>query len=506
MRPQLLFRRDVLRRTMVWLTLAVLVLQSPGALAQRHASGGYTRPAPVGEARTRTPSFGGSRRERTPSTRGGYTRPTVSGAPQGSAAGGGSGSASDQALARRSAGKALETFRAQTRPEVAPRRPVAEGVGAWDGPRRRDVARETVHARQTWYDRAGWTPPRYAAQTPAQFGGWDATFMWYLLDTMARPGHTEFFHHHGDDPGYTAWRAEANRRAAEDATLRDKLAALDTRLAGLQTQPRTKAYLPPDAPLAVARASTPGTGGRGWLLGLVLLLVLVAVVLWFAWRRSQRPSSAPAAEPSPAAGVSTSLPWFRVGAALPVDPTPFILAVGPTHVSVPEDITTGGLLTIEAIGEVTASEVRWYRGYLPGGKHFVQMHLDAQGQPDECRYFALLDEITPSGPEEWAFWLDNTEGAIGWPAFQTKDGKVFARVWAHGTARVAPHVLTETLTTASGPSSRERQAMLYAAATGAEAPVPQTEYILVAAVDQAGQAWVEVYAGIDIDAHLLQPS
>jgi hypothetical protein len=48
--------------------------------------------------------------------------------------------------------------------------------------------------------------------------------------------------------------------------------------------------------------------------------------------------------------------------------------------------------------------------------------------------------------------------------------------------------------------------MLYAASTGAEAPAPSTEYILVAAADQGGQAWVELYAGIDVPVGMLQLS
>ena len=51
------------------------------------------------------------------------------------------------------------------------------------------------------------------------------------------------------------------------------------------------------------------------------------------------------------------------------------------------------------------------------------------------------------------------------------------------------------------------RAMLYAGATGASQPAPQTEYILVAAVEEAGQAWVEIHAGIDINpASLTLPA
>ena len=45
--------------------------------------------------------------------------------------------------------------------------------------------------------------------------------------------------------------------------------------------------------------------------------------------------------------------------------------------------------------------------------------------------------------------------------------------------------------------------MLYAAPTGAAAPAPQTEYVLVAAVEAGGQAWVEVHAGIDVNPAAL---
>ena len=89
------------------------------------------------------------------------------------------------------------------------------------------------------------------------------------------------------------------------------------------------------------------------------------------------------------------------------------------------------------MGEVSTDGVRWQRLYLPGGQGFFQVHLDAEGRPDECRYFSVLDAIVPASADEWAFWLDAAEGAIGWPEFQTKDGKVYSRVWSQGDRRVA---------------------------------------------------------------------
>ncbi len=51
------------------------------------------------------------------------------------------------------------------------------------------------------------------------------------------------------------------------------------------------------------------------------------------------------------------------------------------------------------------------------------------------------------------------------------------------------------------------QAMLYGAPTGGTTPAPPTEYVLVSAIEAAGQAWIEIDAGIDINpAALTLPS
>ena len=49
--------------------------------------------------------------------------------------------------------------------------------------------------------------------------------------------------------------------------------------------------------------------------------------------------------------------------------------------------------------------------------------------------------------------------------------------------------------------------MLYGGPTGGTPTAPQTEYILVSAIEVTGQAWVEIDAGIDINpAGLTLPS
>src|SRR5262245_5402355 len=423
MRPTLILFRQRLCCSLVGLIIAILtmhglvatalstfaavgVLAAPQtAAAQTRSSGGYTRP---GGYSTRTPSLGGSSWDRRPSMSGGYGRPTASMSSRYGSSRSLSGSASDQALARQSSREALETFRRQSQPEVYSRRPSVGSYGAWDGPRRRDPVWETRAAREDWYGRSGWSPPASAGRALPQFGMWDSMFVWYMLNMLSLTGHAVFFHHHAADPGYTSWRAEADRLAAADPSVRQKLADLDARVAAMQEKPRSTDYLPPDTPRTIALAADQQADDSGWGLGFILFLVLVGVVIWFVWRRlsaarGAREAGGVSGQPS---GPSYRPDWFRVGMTFPVDPAPFILAENMTHVQAPEGATASGLISAETVSEVTTDGVRWHRMYLPGGERLFQVHLDADGRPDECRYFSRFDEIVPAGPDEWAFWLD----------------------------------------------------------------------------------------------------
>lgn len=192
---------------------------------------------------------------------------------------------------------------------------------------------------------------------------------------------------------------------------------------------------------------------------------------------------------------------FRVGMTLTLDPTPFILAGGSIKLPQPEG---SGPVSVSAVGQVTSGNTRLLRLYLSDGRSLIQLHLDAAGDPDECRLFGTIDEVTPADPGEWAAWLDPNEGMIGWPEFQTKDNKTYSRVWAPGSGRVSPRVLTETIEGLDGSRTVQSQAMLYAAPTGSPSPAPATEYIMVAAMQEGGRAWVDIRAGIDLNPATLQ--
>ncbi|WP_159994513.1 DUF2491 family protein, partial [Roseomonas sp. 18066] len=139
------------------------------------------------------------------------------------------------------------------------------------------------------------------------------------------------------------------------------------------------------------------------------------------------------------------------------------------------------------------------RLYLPEEQGMIQLHLGAGNTPDECRFFALLDEVTPADEAEWQAWLDPREGMIGWPEFQTKDGQTYQRLWAPGSSRIAPREMLEEVETTTGRRSIRNQSMLYGRPTGSPAPAPATEYILVSAIEDGQDAWVEIRAGLDLN-------
>ncbi|WP_448191945.1 DUF2491 family protein [Azospirillum sp. sgz301742] len=513
----------VLASALVAVGVVAVADPSPAqARAPSRSSGGYSRPS----APSRTPSFSVPSAPSAPSSgSGGYRRPSLSPSPS-IRPSPSLPSPADRELSRRQSGEALDRYRQPpvTQPVPPPGARRHGQADEWAGYRNGGGWGSGLGWGGGWAPGRGWTPPGYATNTPPRFGIWDGLFLWFLLDNLSRAGSSDFFHNHQNDPGYAQWRAEAERRAQTDSELRGKLDQLDARLAEKQDQPRDPNYLPPDTPrdVAVAQdrpqpgdaASDRGGGmGNGILIAVLLAGGGVFVMLWLARRRqSLRPvGAAPAPGPvgmaskilrNAVSGERYTPSLFRVGMTLTVDPTPFILAGTATKVSPPE-AGSNGLISVEAVGVLDAGGTTLRRLYLPGGRSFFQLHLGADARPDECRYFTAIDDVAPANSDEWAFWLDPAEGMIGWPEFQTKDGKLYARQWAPGTARVAPRDLTETRTDTAGERTRHLHAMLYAAPTGAAAPAPETEYILVAAVEDAGQAWVEVHAGIDVNPATL---
>jgi hypothetical protein len=456
--------RAAARLLLVVFTVAIVQdgVSLPAAFAQARSSGGYSRPSAGGSSSysSRRPStygggsgsFGG----------GGYGRPSTP------SYGYSGGSAGDRAVSRQGSSQALQDYQnAQRRPSPS----YGWGSGAVQPPPQVD------RRPSPSYGWGGWGAP------PASSGSGvvNTLLLWTLLNSLSRPGNADYFRNNQNDPTYRQWRQEAEARASTDPAVADKLRELDAQLA------------------APRQAPSPSAGSGDGLLWLVLFVGGgVLVLLWVARRRAAaRGGGGGDSVASPAAA------GLRVGMTFTLDPTPFVLAGGVTKVQPP----AGGTTSAEAVSSLRDGRTVLYRLYLPGRQTFMQIHAAPGGAVDECRYFSHIDEVTPADGQEWGFWLDPIQGMIGWPEFQTKDGKTYGRAWLPGSSRVAPRAMEEALQALGGVTRRRLQMMLYAAPTEAAPPAPATEYILVAAVQEAGQAWVEIHAGIDINpAALSLPS
>ncbi|BBK43521.1 hypothetical protein STVA_35410 [Allostella vacuolata] len=484
------------------------------AEARSRSSGGYSRPSSG-----RTPSFSpGSSSSRRPSTSGGYTRPSAPVyVPRNQPA----QSGADRAMQRGGALDALNIFRGGSRPDSGAGAGSRGAITLPQGPLVRDRTPST--RREPTYSFRGGSPPADAGrwQPPAyaqggRFGAWDGILLWYLLDTLNRPGHARAFHDNRDDPGVRSWRAEADQRAASDPALKAKLDELDRETAALQGEAPQPGRLPPDVARATDAAGDDGSGFGG-LLVTVLLLGGFAFITWRFFRRRRAAGAATAAKGANMGPIDTARgilrrkmegepykpSFFRVGMTFPFDPTPFLMAEGVTKVTQPPGGEGNALVSVAAVGRIDAGEVAMHRLYLAGSDGWFQLWLDEDGRPEECRWFQPIDEVHPADSEEWAFWMDEREGMVGWPEFQTKDGQTYARHWLPGDRRVDPRQWTETIEDARGTRTRQVHAMLYARSTGAAAPAPEAEYLLVSVIEGDGEAFVEIAAGIDVNPAAL---
>jgi len=490
--------------------------------AQARSSGGYSRPSFSGSSGSHSSSFGTSHQS------GGYVRPSLSGGFEHRSTP--SFSAGDRAVSRRSSQDALSQFRTRQRPsapEFQPRRPSLAAPPARDDGYTGFTGRpsfEPSYRSPAAYD-WGWHPPTYIRPTESSYHGWNPFLFWFLLDRLAQSGSTEFFHHHEYDPGYAEWRASAEQAGRDNADLREKLKSLDAALAAKRSDPRDPGYLPDGVSPASAHARADiaeptdrPSGRRGGRMLFFVIVALVAAVVFLFYVSARHSASAAryAAISGGAKGNSMEglkaagnflrqklskapagpLKPFRVGMALTIDPTPFILAQGATKVPAPKAQGSTAFASVKAIGTIEGTPL--YRLHLDDST-FVQIHLDGE-RPDECRYFAQIDEVTPADAEEWKAWLEPSQGMIGWPQFQTKDQKLYDRVWSPGANWVEPVGYVEKFDAAQPSGSVRGVMMLYGAATGLADPAPQTEYILVASVESESKgAWVAVYAGIDVN-------
>jgi hypothetical protein len=245
--------------------------RTPDIMAPPAASGsgkygfGATAPSPAPAPGAASSSSG--------SARYGY-----GGAAPGQAAGslGAPMSRSDAGLSRQASSAAAQRYRGEEAARFA--RPASSS--GYEAPVRpaRFYSDYGSYARSRDGFYGGWSRPPYLYQSRPSFGVWDALFMWWMLDSLTSHSHDRWFYDHQDDPGVGEWRTEANRLAADNADLRQKLADLDARTAGM-AGPRDAASMPDDvkpeialtADQVVREPQSSGVGPAGWAIGLAAL-------------------------------------------------------------------------------------------------------------------------------------------------------------------------------------------------------------------------------------------
>ncbi|MFC7556033.1 hypothetical protein ACFQU7_33105 [Pseudoroseomonas wenyumeiae] len=278
---------------------------SAPAEARPRSSGGYSRPG----GSFRTPSVGGSGSYARPRTLfRGYALPRSGGT---STPYGGGASAGDRSYNRAQAADALRRIRENQAaaeraarpapiPSPAPSRDPRGGGSGFPGGGYAGGYRTAPGTNYGgWYRDRGWRIPGTVLSGPRSFGIWDAAFLWFLFSTLNRPGHSDFFRNHHDDPGYREWRQEAERRAQSDPEVRAQLEDLDRRIAEKDDQPRDPSYLPPDVPAEVATGAEGAellTGARpAW--SRLSRAVRAFPPRWSAWWCWGRPAGGPGLAP-----------------------------------------------------------------------------------------------------------------------------------------------------------------------------------------------------------------
>ncbi len=430
---------------------------------------------------------------------------------------------SDRDISRQSSGNALSEMRRQdavtqqrrqdaASTSTAPTTPSGSS-GTFSKPTwtRPEVTERTPRLSQPqWQRQPDWNIPGYA-QPQQSYGDLNPLLLWALISSLNRPGSSDFFHNHRDDPGYRQWRAEAERQAKTNEDLRNKLDDLDRKLAETKDKPVDASYIPPGIDPKIAHATQPVSGGHGWLLTLLILLILggTAVFAWHEWTRRHR--NRKGVEPMSRIDVAkdylqdrlggTPKPApsrFKIGQVIRLERTPFILA---SESKIVAPASASGTTSLVKIGTLSGG-TELQRLYFDE-VNFLQVHMSEDIITD-CRYFSRIDEEYPNSADEWRVWLDPVNGwtdlqygILSDPKFRTPDEALYDRVWTPGDNRVPPRDMQEIIRDPKGERIARITAQLYARPMPGEET--KREYLLVEVREESGSASVIIYAGIDLD-------
>ena len=235
------------------------------AAAPASSSGGYAKPGATAAPASATPMAPAGA-----ASSGGYSKPAAAAMAAAPVVHGPTGGAFDRGAERQLSSQSYNRYKSeQDRFRVAPQGTLTGASDYAHNPlyganagRYRNYD-QAYAERDRWRGANPWTPSPFAFHSAPSFGMWDALFWWMVLDKITEPSHAAAAYHNANDPGFQAWRAEANRMAADNAELKAKLDTMDAKLTAMQGQPQKPGTLPDGVPASVALAPAVMVAGAG---------------------------------------------------------------------------------------------------------------------------------------------------------------------------------------------------------------------------------------------------
>lgn len=184
---------------------------------------------------------------------------------------------------------------------------------------------------------------------------------------------------------------------------------------------------------------------------------------------------------------------MRIGGKVGIDTTTFLLHEEELITEKPSSeyyIIAHGIVFIE--GE------RVDRVYLSTGKTteaVLELMPDPNDGTCEARFYIPFDRVYPQTDEEWAFWLDDNEGYIGWEAFELNE-IIFDRLWMPGAQRVKPLQFMEKLQTSTESIDVNHETMMYGRNLSGNEEL--AEYVLVELNSSANEDFISIMTGVEM--------
>lgn len=202
---------------------------------------------------------------------------------------------------------------------------------------------------------------------------------------------------------------------------------------------------------------------------------------------------------------------LHIEAKLELDNTPFILHKNKLKITFPGKVNY----------VVAWVKIEW-KGFII--HHF---YIESEGEKEksvirivmekdeiiECRLFRSFDEVYPQNSDEWGFWLNETDGQIGWGGFKTKDDEtLYERLWeSDGGDFVSPYVFKESVyldREGASVCKIEDTAMMYAQSIQKETKSKSQflEFILLQCEENksTGGAHIHILVGVDINPQTIK--